>query len=86
MIFQSGHNTLSRQLFVKLILSSESFFGTKKEIDRNANTGKSITTTFPVLKLKNILSLSIPFSSSSFSDQVARSRTRIAKEEARIQG
>lgn len=31
MIFQSGHNTLSRQLFVKLILSSESFFGTKKK-------------------------------------------------------
>lgn len=30
-IFQSGHNTLSRQLFVKLILSSESFFGTKKK-------------------------------------------------------
>lgn len=60
-IFQSGHNTLSRQLFVKLILSSESFFGTKKEIDRNANTGKSITTTFPVLKLKNtpFLSLSL---------------------------
>lgn len=78
-IFQSGHNTLSRQLFVKLILSSESFFGTKKEIDRNANTGKSITTTFPVLKLKNILSLSIPFSSSSFSDQVARSRTELRR-------
>lgn len=88
-IFQSGHNTLSRQLFVKLILSSESFFGTKKEIDRNANTGKSITTTFPVLKLKNTPFLSLSLHSFLFFFLFRSSRKikdRIAKEEARIQG
>lgn len=72
MIFQSGHNTLSRQLFVKLILSSESFFGTKKKkrnwqkreyrkIDNN-NISSFETKKYSLsLSLSPFLSLLLPF-------------------------
>lgn len=71
-IFQSGHNTLSRQLFVKLILSSESFFGTKKKkrnwqkreyrkIDNN-NISSFETKKYSLsLSLSPFLSLLLPF-------------------------
>ena len=89
MIFQSGHNTLSRQLFVKLILSSESFFGTKKKKKRNwqkreyrkidNNNISSFETKKYSLSLHSFLFFFLFRSSRKIKD-------RIAKEEARIQG